>query len=449
LIALVRQAFALNETLMARIAELEARLSEPPKTSSNSSVPPANGYKANRKRSTGEQRKRGPKVGHPGMTRAAATPDLTIEAKVQACNRCGQDLSLVEQGPAERRQVVEVPPMRPLVIEAVAHAATCPNCGERQQAEFPEAFVAPQAFGPRVQALATYLHEVHHVPYLRLKRVLWDACGLEIALGSLVNLVRRTSLALAPAAEAIRLEVIQSPVIASDETAARVDGWNEWQWVFRTATASYYVIKPSRGSDVIAEVLGDAQPAVWVSDLFSAQQKAPADRFQICHAHQLRDLEFAKDCGDLKFSPAMQDLLRQAQALARARLDLSPTDFTNRQQAIEAKCDELLAEDVLNPKGQKLQQRYRKHRDKLFVFLERPDVPPDNNGSERDLRNSVVHRKVTGGFRSDWAPGAYAKIATVVETAKKRGDGVFTTLATHIGRTLPSHLGLVSSPPPT
>jgi transposase len=290
---------------------------------------------------------------------------------------------------------------------------------------------------------------VQHIPYLRLRGVMGEVLGLGIARGSLVNLVRRTGAALAPAAEAIRLEVVGSAVVGSDETGARVDGWNEWQWVFRTAAASYYVIKPSRGADVIAEVLGGARPEVWVSDLFSAQQKAPAARFQVCHAHQLRDLAYAEECGDRKFAPAMRDLLRESQALAKERSDLPPAEFAARRRAIEAGCDELLAEDVLHPKGQKLQRRYRAHRDKLFVFLERPDVPPDNNGSERDLRNSVVHRKVTGGFRSDWAPATYAATATVVETAKKRGQAAFPTLLGHIGHALPVHLGPAPPIPPT
>jgi transposase len=441
----VGELVALVLRLQARVAELEARLAEPPKTSGNSSVPPSKSYKANRKPPAEGERKRGPKVGHPGVTRAAATPDLSVAVRVGTCGGCGQDLGAVAQEAAERRQVVEVPPVRPVVVEAVAHAATCPNCGARQQAEFPVAFRAPQAFGPRVQALASYLHEVQHIPYLRLQGVMGEILGLGIARGSLVNLVRRTGAALAPAAEAIRLEVVGSAVVGSDETGARVDGWNEWQWVSRTAAASYYVIKPSRGADVIAEVLGGARPEVWVSDLFSAQQKAPAARFQVCHAHQLRDLAYAEECGDRKLAPAMRDLLRESQALAKERGDLPPAEFAARRRAIEAECDQLLAEDVLHPKGQNLQRRYRAHRDKLFVFLERPDVPPDNNGSERDLRNSVVHRKVTGGFRSDWAPDAYAATATVVETAKKRGQAAFSTLLGHIGHALPIHLG--PSPP--
>ena len=71
--------------------------------------------------------------------------------------------------------------------------------------------------------------------------------------------------------------------------------------------------------------------------------------------------------------------------------------------------------------GQRLRKRYLKHRDVLFTFLYRPDVPADNNASERALRKSVVHRKVSGGFRSAWGAQAFATIATVLQTAQKQG----------------------------
>lgn len=435
--------------LEARIAELEARLSQPPKTPHNSSIPPAKAFKPNKKSSAPGSRKRGPKYGHPGTTRAGTEPDLKIEAKIENCDRCGEGLASLEQQMVESRQVVELPPVRPVVIEAQVYQVVCPSCGQVHKAQFPEAFSAPQSFGPYIQALVSYFHEVHHLPYGRLAQMLEEVLSLKVSAGSLVNLVRRTGQALESEAEAIRLEVVQSPVIGSDETGARVDGVNQWQWVFRTPNASYYVIVPSRGSQVISEVLGEARPQVWISDLWSAQQKAPANRFQLCHAHQLRDLEYAEDCGDKAFAPAMQKLLLKSQALARERDERSPERFQAKKQAIYRKCERLLVKDTPHLEGRKLQRRYRKHRDKLFVFLERADVPYDNNGSERDLRNSVIHRKVTGGFRSEWAPGTFATITTVIETAKKRGQGVLATLLAGVGRTLP--IGVIpaeaSSPP--
>jgi transposase len=280
LVEMVLQLQATVQQLQARIRELEAQVARPKKTPANSSVPPAKGYKANRPASAEGAAKRGPNEGHPGTTRAAAQPDVEIVAKVERCDRCGQELGAAQHRLVERRQVVEFPPIRPTVIEAQVYQVQCLGCGQSHTAAFPAAFSAPQAFGPRVQALASYLHEVHHVPYGRLETMMGEVFGLEVAAGSLVNWVRRTGVALEGQAEAIRLEVIHSAVIGSDETSARVEGCNQWQWVFRTPQASYYVIVPSGGAQVIRDVLGQARPEVWLSDLWSAQQKAPAEPFQ-------------------------------------------------------------------------------------------------------------------------------------------------------------------------
>jgi len=449
LIDLILQQQETIVALQARLAAHEEQLRRPPKTPDNSSVPPSQGRKANTPARQPGAAKRGPRSGHPGRSRPPGEPTDWLELRVAACDGCGCDLTGEPQAPAERRQVVELPLIRPLIIEAVAHRVICPDCGQAHTAAFPAPFTAPQVFGARVQAAVAYLHEVHHVAYERLQRVLADLFTLPVAAGSLVNMVRRTGTALAGAAEVIVARLRQSPVIGSDETPMRLDGRGGWAWTFQTPELSVYVIAPSRGASVIRQTLGEAHPEVWNSDCFSAQLAAPAARFQICIPHQQRDLRFAVDCGDKTFAPAMRELFTAAVTLADARASLSPEIFARLHQHIEAACDALLAQDTPNAEGRKLQARYRRHRDKLFVFLERADVPPDNNGSERALRTTVVHRKVTGGFRSDWAPEAYSTIATVVETAKKQGHDIFATLLSAADRPLPATTGppLASSLP--
>ena len=107
--------------------------------------------------------------------------------------------------------------------------------------------------------------------------------------------------------------------------------------------------------------------------------------------------------------------------------------FAAQVATVEANCDALLSAHAPGRHGRRLQKRYRKHRGALFTFLYRADVAPDNNACERALRKSVVHRKVSGGFRSGWGAAAFATMATVIETAAKRGDdglGVLTRLLT-------------------
>ncbi|MBP7691353.1 MAG: transposase [Anaerolineales bacterium] len=92
--------------------------------------------------------------------------------------------------------------------------------------------------------------------------------------------------------------------------------------------------------------------------------------------------------------------------------------------------DRLLARPVSGRLAQNLRTRYRTHRQHLFVFLYRADVPADNNASERALRPLVVHRKVMGSFRSEWGAQAYAALATVINTAKRAGENIFHKLVT-------------------
>jgi transposase len=246
--------------------------------------------------------------------------------------------------------------------------------------------------------------------------------------GAIANIIARAAVGLQPAAEAIGEQVRASPVIGSDETGARVDGLNQWQWVFETAQASFHLIVPSRAAGVITDFMGDGAPEVWVSDCFSAQLKAPARARQLCHAHQLRDLQYAMDAERSEFADRMQRLLLRSQRLAKRRADLPGDLFADQVAQIEAACDALLSAPACGRHGRRLQKRYRKHREALFTFLRREDVSPDNNACERALRKSVVHRKVSGGFRSDWGAAAFATMATVIETAAKRGEDALSVL---------------------
>ena len=73
-------------------------------------------------------------------------------------------------------------------------------------------------------------------------------------------------------------------------------------------------------------------------------------------------------------------------------------------------------------------KRYRKHRDKLFVFLYRQDVEPTNNMAERALRPSVIHRTVMGCFRSEWGAKVFAALASVINTAEFSGIHPFAAI---------------------
>jgi transposase len=200
----------------------------------------------------------------------------------------------------------------------------------------------------------------------------------------------------------------------------------------------------NRSSDVIQDVMDQHQAEVWVSECLTSQLKAPAQQRQICLAHQLRNLQAVVDLYPAAFWPqAMQAVFRYAIHLYRQRQQLPAEQYFQQVHRIEQICDWLLKRSLSQDQAARLQRRFSKHRQSLFVFLYRSDVEPTNNRSERALRPSVIHRKVTGGFRSRWGAGAYAALASVIDSAELHGVHAFDALQSLIG--LPS-LPLPSGP---
>jgi transposase len=414
-----------------KIRELEEELSQfrrPVKTPENSSVPPSRGQKANRVERRG--RKPGPERGHVGISRVRHEPDVVVACRPSACAGCGEALPQTGGRRVGRSQVTELPPFEPVVIEGWQYAMTCTHCGVQTVGTYPEGLEPRRTFGPGIEALLGYLHERHHVGYERLVEVCRDVFGLAISQGGIENALRRLVERARPTYAAIGATVRGSPVINSDETGARVAGKTHWQWTFQTPEASYHVIAPSRGREVIDAFLAGVEPEVWGSDLYAPQVLTPATAHQICHSHQARDLTFASeaDTGDERvWALELRHVFGRAIRLHHEREQVAPATFARRRLLIENATDRLVFDAYVAPKTEaaRLQQRYRTHRDSLYVFLHRDDVEPTNNSSERDLRPSVIHRKVIGGFRSDWGAEASAIRTTILATARKQGQNLF------------------------
>jgi transposase len=250
--------------------------------------------------------------------------------------------------------------------------------------------------------------------------------GLRISEGGIENALQRLVEQARPTYAAIRETVRGSPVINSDETSARVAGKTQWQWVFQTPEASYHVIAPSRGGEVIDAFLDGVEPAVWGTDLYAPQMLTGAGAHQICMSHQARDLTFAVEADPLNeriWAGELRHVFGRAITLYHERDAITPESFARRRTLIENATDRLVFDQWATPKTEaaRLQKRYRTHRDSLYVFLHRTDVEPTNNSSERDLRPSVIHRKVIGGFRSDWGAEASAIRTSILATARKQG----------------------------
>ena len=132
--------------------------------------------------------------------------------------------------------------------------------------------------------------------------------------------------------------------------------WAPVRWSSFLRLGLAYLRAASRPSQTIAQVLGGAEPGVWVSDCFSGQLKAPAQQRQLCLAHQLRNLQYGIDAERCRFCYQMQQLLRWALRLDKHRDSLSLHIVVAQVKAIEAACNQLLSGPVSTRNRQRLRR---------------------------------------------------------------------------------------------
>jgi len=431
------------QTLVARVAELEAKLNVPPKTPDNSSLPPSRGQKPNRPEKGKRHGPRPGSLGRIGGGRAlAATPDETVRAKPVRCVHCQAAFGEADHVLHGRYDKIDLPRVAPVVTRVERYAGRCRCCGGTTLALVPEGLEAGTPFSIGIVALAMYLRFVHAISYQRLSRLLGELFGLAISEGALDAAFRRGKLQVDADVARILARLRCARVVCSDETSVRIDGRTCWNWAepakvppmrsiggrqvegFQNSEVVIHVIRRSRGAGVVADVLDGHRPALWVSDLYGAQQ-GHAEAWQICLAHQLRDCTYAVEAGDAVFAPRMKALLLRAVVLARRSRDLAPSTRREYRRRLECALDAVMALAPTHRDGQRLRKRYGKVRSHLFTFPDHPEVPADNNSSERELRPTATYRKVTGGFRSTWGADLFAGVRSVIGTAARRGVGAY------------------------
>src|SRR5215472_17192907 len=256
LIALARAQAAQIAELTRRIAELEGKLG-PPKTPDNSSVPPSQGRKANR----AERRAAKKRKGRPGVFRAlAANPDRIVETLAEHRPHCEHALGRQDQPGYHAYDHIELPPIRPIVTRLHRHRGVCPNCRRGFSAAPPAGMSPGSPFGSDLTALILHLHVTQAIGFERLARLLDEVFGIRISEGAIAKMLARAGAPLTAAAETTAAAVRSSKVVASDETSARVEGKNWWQWVLLSSTAVYHLIADSRGATVLTDFIGDTKP---------------------------------------------------------------------------------------------------------------------------------------------------------------------------------------------
>ena len=254
LLARIDALLAQNNTLLARIAELEARCGQPPKTPDE--LVAAAVERPEGQSSRAAAREEGPQ----GSARRRAHTRRTSRRDARHLRRqmcsCGAALSVADQPHVFAYDHIDLPPIKPITTRINLHRGQCPCCKKRVAATPPADMAPGSPYGRGIVAVVTYLHACQMISYARMTEMLDGLFGLKISEGAIANMLARAETPFAAHAVEIAQVVRNSPVIASDETSARVCGKTHWQWTFLAASAVYHTIAPTRGKAVPAAFLG-------------------------------------------------------------------------------------------------------------------------------------------------------------------------------------------------
>lgn len=430
-----------NAELRRRIAELEHQLQTilQRRKRTTAQRAPRQGTPADRRRQ--EHRK------HPGVFRPDPPPETTfVEHPVhpKECQHCGSN-DLEATGKFDDHIVADIPEPKLEWHRYRRHVYRCRDCQQTSQGrgdlELPGAHI-----GPRTRLLTCYSRAHLGISLGKTRDLLHDFFGLTVSRAGLLGHLRWGGELFEPVVEELLQRLRGSPVVQGDETGWRINGKTAWVWCFRDPSLALFLIDRHRSRDVLLRALGESFSGTLVSDFYAAYNGLDCPK-QRCLVHLLRELAKLRDelpgPSVRAFIQPLINLFQDAIQLAKDRDQLSRPAFQRARQTIQDRFDDLLLNcHSRNPECLRIWKRLFKHCDELFVFLDNPRVPADNNGCERDIRSLAAARQDGGTHRAEWSATAFARIKSVIATSLKNGlrfihYGLDTVRATLQGQPLP------------
>ena len=437
--------FGVIEKLTLKVAELEVRLNQ---NSKNSSNPPSSdkfGKPTPKSLRKPSGKKPGGQKGHKGNgLRIVQEPDQYIEHHPIDCIACPKAQScMVAKQVDETRYSIDIK----IETETTVHQTLyvlCPKSNRVIEGEFPKHITGTIQYGVNLEALAISLNVDGAVSINRTHEILSSVFNIPISTGTISHMVSDCAKTVQPRVNEIQEAVMVSPIIHNDETGTHIDKKTHWAHVAATALLTYIAIHTKRGReamDAIGVLLNYCGTAI--HDCLASYFTFESIRHGLCNAHLLRELTAVVENTKQKWAEDLIGLLLEMKGYKEKRLEqnkhnASPQALRKYVLRYHEILVIALAENPVLPKtdGRKpkrgktgaLADRLLLRKDGFLLFFTDFSVPFDNNQAERDIRMFKTKQKVSGGFRTVQGAKDYATIMSFTSTARKHGISAFTAI---------------------
>ena len=389
---------------------------------------------------------RGQQHGAPGHGRTQRpgleerSEELNPPEDACVCGRCGQPYA---PNGAEESTLVEIEvKAHKRVIRRPRWRRTC-KCSSPMEVSAPP---VPRLF-PRTlygtSFWARFLFE-HCACFRPVHRVAawFSSQGLTVSPGTLADSLKRFVPLFEPVAHAILAHQNKAALRHADETGWRVQelrgedrSSRAWLWTSVSSDAVCFHIDPSRSAEAAHKLFGKALlGTVIVCDRYSAYKRLARllgglVTLAWCWSHMRRDFI---DCaaGQVDLTDWCRGWIERIVGIYRlneARLEHCDSGLKRPAPALDALFAEAQRELATLPdearEGKALRSLLN-HRDGLSVFVDRPQVPMDNNLAERVLRGPVIGRRLSFGSNSEDGARFTAIVYSVAGTLSMNGIDV-------------------------
>ena len=458
---LVRRMDKLEQEMGQLRAENELLKEQVARNSANSSQPPSKNpltFKPNRKEPTGK--KRGGQIGHIGHERKLYPLEMCqeiIDHYPAECSKCGAEVRESISTQVYRHQVVEVPPVQPIVMEHRFHPMTCTCCGTENQAPEMAEIIGKGGYGSRVAAYVGLFSSQYRQSYRQIQKIMQAVFGIEMSLGTINNLRTEVSEAVSVAVTEAQGYIQQQPIVGVDETGFKQrngDGQNAaktsgWLWVAVTPLIICFQVILSRASCAAQTVLGSAFTGFITSDRCPAYNWVDVANRQICWAHLKRDfIQISERVG--ASAEIGESLLFQEKLLFNLWHQFSNEQLTRSEliqavEPIQAKFSSILLEaaelQIDEHEKTPLAKTVRTCRNllklelALWLFVREEGVEPTNNAAERAIRPAVIWRRTSFGSDSTAGSEFVSRLLTVVSSLNLQERNILDFLVESVSAT--------------
>jgi transposase len=432
--AYIKQLETENAALRLRIQFLEKRLEELERrlgmNSNNSSKPPSSDPPGMSVQLPPRRRKkRGARNGHPPHLRSLLPQEFVkkhIHLKPDRCSCGSPHLKATDREPL-RHQIVDIPPIKPDVVEYVQHIFRCRDCGAFVYHPLPDD-VKRQYFGPGVLSIVGILTGYINTSKRKALAMMNEVFSVPMSLGGLSQCEAQLAEALKqPYQEATDYVQAQQTAHADETGWPRGNRLKGWLWVLCCTSAAVFMVQAGRGQAAAKKLLG-AFSEVLHCDRWSGYNCFAGLR-QLCWAHLKRDFKALSEAkgsmgriGRELFSLAKQILYMRKRVRDGTLLWQT---FQYRMEPLIKRVETLLEKgaDSGEPLAGQCRRIYNQRRF-LWTFVYNACVEPTNNLAERIIRQAVLWRKGSFGTQSERGARYVERILTVCTTCRLQGQSV-------------------------